>query len=235
MRVRSQIRRVLGLRSLEDYTMESRRRMWPPALPLETRHLRNCRVLAGRDEILALLPTQSQCAEIGIWQCAFSEKILQTTAPSKLHLVDISPASCNVAQRRFANEIAAGRVFVHCGDSSPILFSFPQGYFDWIYIDGDHSYAGAKKDLEASRTRVRSGGTIVLNDYIFFSPSDFRKYGVVEAVNEFCVNHDWEIVYFALHPRMYCDIALRQCSHPVRGIHSEEGLPIHGKPPAGGP
>lgn len=36
------------------------------------------------------------------------------------------------------------------------------------------------------------------------------QYGVIQAVHEFCLREGWEIVYLALHPRMFCDVALNK-------------------------
>jgi hypothetical protein len=34
--------------------------------------------------------------------------------------------------------------------------------------------------------------------------------GVVQAVKEFCLAEDWELLYLALHPEMYGDVVLRK-------------------------
>src|SRR5262245_34391706 len=186
---RNGLRRLVSrrVRPLEDLTMDERRRMWPKARALPERHLRNCRLLESRERMLELLPRGAICAEVGIDKCDFSAKILAATTPAMLHLADISERSIARAGERFAREIAAGRVETHLGDSSALVGALPDGSLDWIYIDGDHFYDGVRRDLEAARTKVAEGGLIAVNDYIYFSSSDFCKYGVVEAVNEFCV------------------------------------------------
>ena len=197
-------------RSLEKLTVQQRRDLWPPAKRLQERHVRNCRLVENRRRMLELLPKGAVCAEVGIDQCRFSARIVETTAPTRLHLIDIAQTSIARARELFAREIASGQVETHLGDSSTLLRGFPDGYFNWIYIDGDHFYEGVRRDLEAARLKVAAGGLIALNDYVFFSSSDFCKYGVVEAVNEFCLEHDWEFVFFALNTRMYNDVVLRK-------------------------
>lgn len=160
--------------------------MWLPAKALEERHLSNCKVVESREKMLELMPKNAVCAEVGIFLCDFSQLILQTTRPRELHLVDLDPEAVEIAKRRFTQQLARGQIVVHCGNSSDVILGMPEEYFDWIYIDGDHQYAGVKKDLDAARTRIKRDGLIALNDYIYFAPSDFSKYGVVEAVNEFC-------------------------------------------------
>jgi predicted O-methyltransferase YrrM len=48
-----------------------------------------------------------------------------------------------------------------------------------LFIDGDHSYAGVKRDLEWIKL-VKPGGIIAFHDY-----NDNKKYGVKKAVDEY--------------------------------------------------
>jgi len=42
---------------------------------------------------------------------------------------------------------------------------FPDEYFDFIYIDGDHSYLGVCADLATWQNKVKKGGFIAGHDY----------------------------------------------------------------------
>jgi hypothetical protein len=194
----------------QDLTQDERRVLWPGAADLSPEHVRNCRVYPNRSLPLELIPPDAVCAEVGIFLCDFSTEIMLRAKPRELHLIDIDPQWLDGARRRFPDEIAGGRVILHQGDSSTILRSLPPASFDWIYVDGDHNYLGCKKDIEAAAVCLKPGGLMALNDYTFWGPSDFAKYGVMEAVNEFCVTNGWEFVYFALQGRGYHDVAIRK-------------------------
>ena len=203
---------VRGSRPLEDYTMDQRRSMWPRPEMLPQRLLDKCKLIESREAMLDLMPKGGVCAEIGIFRCKFSSLILEKTRPRVLHLIDIDSHAVQRAQNKFMNEINDQTLKVHLGNSPAILASMPNEYFDWLYIDGDHTYEGAKADLNASLPKMKYNGIVALNDYVFFAPMDFVKYGVVEAVNEFCIENDFEMIYFALAGRGYHDVALRRAS-----------------------
>src|SRR5690554_5417538 len=191
-------------------TKGARRKGWPPVKKLSQIHIKNCILFEDRVKLLDEIPAYGVCAEIGIWKCGFSKQILKTVKPAVLHLVDINPKSIDIANRSFKHEVETGKVNVHFQDSSEMLKSMPDRTFDWIYIDGDHSYEGAEKDLEAAHQKLKPTGLITLNDYIFFGSSDLTKYGVMEATNEFCIKHNYELIHLALHGRSYNDVTLRR-------------------------
>jgi hypothetical protein len=57
--------------------------------------------------------------------------------------------------------------------------------------------------------KLKRDGTLIFNDYIMMDHWHSTPYGVVPVVNDFCINRGWRIVYLALNPQMFCDIALQ--------------------------
>jgi precorrin-6B methylase 2 len=171
-------------------------------------HLRNSRVLPSRDHILPLMPTGGICAEIGTQTGDFAKLIISVMQPVKLHIYDIDYTAFDYAH--FTPAMERGTVELHQGDSSTLLANVPDRHFDFIYIDGDHSYEGIVKDLEQAARKIKHEGWIVCNDYTIYSPLEEMQYGVYRAVNEFCIAQGFEIVYLGLHPWSYHDVALRR-------------------------
>lgn len=182
---------------------------------LEDCHVKNCRLVESRAKMLEYLPKDSVVAEVGTQYGRFAKKILSITKPQKLHLIDysfdlfkqeLSQTETNV----FQDGIENGTIELHEGDSSTILSGFPDGYFDWIYIDADHAYEGVCKDIQQGYTKVKPDGMMVFNDYTNWSVCEIIPYGVAKAVNEFCIANNWEVVFLALQFLGYHDIAIKK-------------------------
>jgi len=45
------------------------------------------------------------------------------------------------------------------------------------------------------RTKVKENGIIAGHDYIVGNWNGLIRYGVIEAVHEFCLKYDWEILF----------------------------------------
>ncbi len=82
---------------------------------------------------------------------------------------------------RFRATIRSGVVKVHRNTSAESCSQFPQNYFDWIYIDGNHQYEFVKLDLEMFLPKVKMHGLVAGDDY--GSPGWWQD-GVTKAVDE---------------------------------------------------
>ncbi len=159
----------------------------------------------SKDFLLEMLPKNSIGAEIGVHMGDFSTLIINFVKPSKLHLIDPwkyetsetfsyalyggkakggqveLDARYEAVLRRFQVLIDLGQVEVNRGTSEQMAQNFPDEYFDWVYIDGNHLYEYVKQDLELYFKKVKVGGYLTGDDY---TEKGWWKSGVKQAVNE---------------------------------------------------
>ncbi len=189
----------------------------------------SARLYANRAEmVLALqkrLPKNPVICEVGVALGDFSEFLLSVLHPRDfigmdlfgLHELEIlwgRPTSeifgGKTHAEYFRERFAAHPVRVFEGDSAAALASLPDASIDLIYIDGDHSYDGVKRDTAQAIKKVKPDGLLIFNDYIMYDHLQGGEYGVVPAVNELINESDWRVVGFALQHSMFCDIALQR-------------------------
>lgn len=156
--------------------------------------------------LLKMMPKNSICAEIGVWKGEFSSKILEIVGPKELNLIDpwkfekgkvyknakyggksnsqkVLDEVYNSVLKKFNSEIHYGQVKIYRKSSEMAVDDFPDEYFDWIYIDGNHLYEFVKKDLELYTKKVRKGGYITGDDYT--GEGSWWNNDVKKAVDEF--------------------------------------------------
>ena len=76
--------------------------------------------------------------------------------------------------------------FLHM-DSLFAVKLMKDNYFDFVYIDGGHSYEDVKDDIVAWYPKVKSGGVIGGHDFVW------GHVGLCKAVVEFAFNNDLEV------------------------------------------
>jgi hypothetical protein len=168
---------------------------------LSQKNINNLKVVLNREILLKSLPKNGIIAELGIDKGDFSNKILSLTQPKKLYLIDIwGSERYNIdkmvyVKKRFQKEIETGKVIIIRGTSEEELLKFENGYFDWVYIDTAHTYQQTVKELELCRIKVKDGGILAGHDYCQGDITNAQAYGVVQAVNQFCIKHNWEFIY----------------------------------------
>ena len=156
----------------------------------------------SRDFVLQALPKFSIGVEIGVNEGFFSERIIEIVQPKKFHLIDpwkfqqgeyyksgekiqgqeMMDGRFENVCKKFTTEIKKYQIVINRGTSEEILPKFDDGYFDWAYVDGNHSYNFVKKDLELCYMKVKNGGLITGDDYY---DGERSTDGVKKAVDEF--------------------------------------------------
>ncbi len=174
-----------------------------PSMAVPPELLADCRVCASRNELVKNLPRRS---DAWLRSAPIAESSRATSCacdPAELHLIDLDFSLLDPAVA------ADARVTLHRGLSHEMLAQFPDGHFDWIYVDGDHSYEGASRDARIAATKVKPGGHLVFNDFAHADPY-LGAYGVHRAVVEFAVTRGWKFVWWAYEPHGLYDVALQR-------------------------
>lgn len=165
--------------------------------------MRHTRVVATRQDLLRCVPPAGRAAELGTFAGTFAREILAICQPSELHLID-----------RWAGDIVCGDqdgqqiitqhgddlyrklrrkfhghpiVTLHRADTSHLL-SFGPNYFDFVYVDADHSEAAVRADLVRASLTVKPDGLIGGHDYTAQFP------GVIAAVTAFTKMTPWQMI-----------------------------------------
>jgi hypothetical protein len=164
------------------------------------------RIAPERMNLLQQMPVDSVCAEIGVFKGTFAAAILKIVHPRRLHLIDPwvyqqeyseswfggilggSQAAMDrlheKVRRGFRDEIRKGQVVINRGFSVETAAEFPDAYFDWIYIDANHTYDAVKADLCSFLPKVKCNGFITGDNY-GYRADWWWKDGVQRAVDEF--------------------------------------------------
>jgi hypothetical protein len=101
-------------------------------------------------------------------------------------------------QDRFSKQFNDGTLIVNRGLSTECVVDFDDDYFDWVYIDTDHSYKTTLEELRKYSHKVKENGLIMGHDYAMGNWGKHLKYGVIEAVFQFCVEENYEFVYLTM-------------------------------------
>jgi hypothetical protein len=146
-----------------------------------------------RRDLYQLLPPNPVTAEIGVAEGFFSRDIIETCKSSLHYCIDSWEQLPQTGDGGFDQEWHTknygatvsllkpygDRVHILRGLSWRMAQHVPDNSLDLLYIDGDHSYEGVKKDLESWYPKVKPGAVIAGHDFI--NPA----YGVFEAVGHF--------------------------------------------------
>lgn len=142
-------------------------------------------------------------AEIGVDEGIFSYYVLLPKAPKKLYLIDpwefgLEPWETEPTPERLLEKETKCRNVYECFapfenveilrmKSEDAVDLFEDDTFDYVYIDGEHSYKSVMHELTAYFPKVKIGGLILGDDYGWT--------GVAPAVQDFLKLHEGECLF----------------------------------------
>jgi hypothetical protein len=220
--LRKKVKKIFGFKDATDIREDTLRRRKKQEdairkIDLEQKNINNLKVLLDRDALLAAMPKNAICAEIGVNKGEFSKDILRITHPKKLHLIDAWGDASRYhddlkffVNKLFAEQIESGQVEINVGFSTEVLKKFPDRYFVWVYLDTDHSYKNTTEELAILKHKVKPDGIIAGHDYTIGNWIGDYRYGVIEAVHELCVKEGWELIYLTNETHQCRNFAIRK-------------------------
>ena len=187
-----------------------------PKVPLKPENVENCTVLLDRQLMLQKLGKGGNVAEIGVDEGKFSRQIFDINTPDNFHLIDVwgtdrfHDGKYESVKSYFQKQIDSEQVHIHKKLSTDAVTDFEDDYFDWIYIDTNHQYETTRDELRLYAPKMKKGGIIAGHDYVKGNWISTYRYGVIEAVHEFCVQFGWELLYFTIEPTENNSFAIRK-------------------------
>jgi len=132
-----------------------------------------------REDLILSMPPGCVVAEIGVFRGKNAEVILHSR-PKELHLIDgwakqtgsyaIDPVNEKDLEEAYKSVREKFSVYpwvkVVRAWSLEAAKGYADEYFDWIYLDGDHTFDAVRADLEAWWPKVKSGGCLFGHDYV---------------------------------------------------------------------
>lgn len=134
-------------------------------------------------------------AEVGVREGNFSKFILDNTNVEKLYSVDPWEANPELNNPRAAYQECitklapyGERSIIVKGYSPDVCKNFEAETFDFVYLDGLHTYEAVSEDIVGWWPLLNQGGILAGHDY---NPHEWP--GVVRAVNEFAMANKFTV------------------------------------------
>jgi hypothetical protein len=147
---------------------------------------REYKKIIGNDKVKIL--------ELGIWIGANSQALYENFNIDELILIDRwyqkyehydFPEVKNFPQKVFDRFYNNDNVIIIRCDTLRSAQFFQDEYFDYIYLDDNHSYEHVCKELELYYPKLKKGG--------IYSGDNYEMAGVKKAVDEFAEKHKYKI------------------------------------------
>jgi hypothetical protein len=166
------------------------------------------KLTVNRKDLIAYFPQGMVIAEIGVYRGGYAQHLVKCN-PSELHLIDIwkrvegdsvyatidaynKDDEKHAMNKRLVEKRMQPYPFTRIvqSDSVSAAATFTDGYFDAVYIDGDHSYQGCLNDLYAYASKVKNTGFMFGHDWTHTASWIEVQEAVIKFVED---NPEWSV------------------------------------------
>lgn len=160
-------------------------------------------------------------AEIGVFRGEYSKVLLQNWKGQELYLIDawrhfegVVDISNHTIEGQGENLRATfnavypflDRATIIRGLSSRVASLFPDEYFDFVFLDANHTYEGVTEDARSWYPKVKTNGYLMGHDYLDCTMCDTdigimpTVFGVKSAVDHFAFVNNLKVVVIPEEP-----------------------------------
>lgn len=140
-------------------------------------------------------------AEIGVFDGHYAELLCQNIPGVKLYGIDCWEVYRGYRDHKFQKSMDEAYLkavikMIPFNTQLIKLYSdqafklFPDEYFDFVFIDGNHAYEYVKQDIAFWGPKVKRGGIISGHDYYVTHTGNV---GVINAVDEYVKEHNYQL------------------------------------------
>ncbi len=161
-------------------------------------------------EYLYLLASKARKSIVEVGRFHGGSTFLLSCANSAvpIHSIDIAPKNDMLVSQYLKDNSIGSNANLIVGDSQNV--KYPQvGTFDFLFIDGDHSYEGCTKDLENWYPELETGGHVILHDSYYGSP-------VQDSVIDFIARHNVTVVQTPYIHAKYWHLSCGSMTHFIK-------------------
>ncbi|MCL5019625.1 MAG: class I SAM-dependent methyltransferase [Patescibacteria group bacterium] len=98
-------------------------------------------------------------------------------------------------KKHFSHIGVAKHITTHVMTADAYEKKYPKKTYEYVYIDGDHSYKGVKKDYQLFWPKLSSGGFMAFHDIVAKGYLDKGKFGVWKLWRELSQKHAIEFTF----------------------------------------
>jgi hypothetical protein len=162
-------------------------------------HLWNARGLLGAGVEVGVLRGDFARHIMSIWEGEMMYLIDAWAEQDQETYVDINNVNPQLQRSNLDMAIAAMKPYENrtkfiASYSTDAASIFSSDFFDWVYLDADHSFSAVRADLTAWYPKVKPGGILAGHDYIPDGRYNAGEFGVAMAVLDFAQRHSLQVI-----------------------------------------